>query len=154
MFDLRKVSFGGTAALVTSTGLIVGLSAATVAKEVVIGSLLIIGIADNLTDTLSVHMYQESEGLPTRNALRTTVANFIARLGVCLSFVVIVALLPTQTAIGVAIGWGLLLLTGLTYLIARARDVRAAPEIVKRVAVAIAVILLSRSIGAWIAATS
>ena len=54
MIDLRKFSFGAPAAIVTGMGLIVGLDAATAAKATIVSSLLIIGIADNLTDSLSV----------------------------------------------------------------------------------------------------
>lgn len=150
MFDPRNVSFGGTAAIVTSTGLIVGLDTATISREILITSLLIVGIADNLTDMLSVHIYQESEGLPKQQALNTTIANFGVRLSVCLSFVGIVALLPMQIAMAVAVGWGLLLLAGITYLVAKARRARILPEIVKHAAVAVAVIILSRMIGAWL----
>ena len=39
MLDLRKLSFGGSAAIVTSMGLIVGLDAATAAKATVVTSL-------------------------------------------------------------------------------------------------------------------
>lgn len=85
--DLRRFSFGATAALVTGMGLIVGLNAATVGKSAVISSLLIIGLADNLTNSLSVHMYQESERLDEWHALRTTVANFFVRLLISISFV-------------------------------------------------------------------
>ena len=62
------------------------LDAATATKAQVVGALLIIGIADNLTDSLSVHIYQEAEHLAERQALRTTVCNFFARLVVSLSF--------------------------------------------------------------------
>ena len=79
MFNPRTISFGGTAAIVTSMGLIVGLDAATAKSATVLGSLLLAGLADNATDSLSVHIYQESEPLPERQAFRTTVINFAAR---------------------------------------------------------------------------
>lgn len=66
--------------------LIVGLDAATANKAAVVGSLLIIGITDNLTDSLRVHIYQEPERMAQRQAFRTTVANYAARLGTSLSF--------------------------------------------------------------------
>jgi VIT1/CCC1 family predicted Fe2+/Mn2+ transporter len=154
VFNVRNVSFGGAAALVTSMGLIVGLNAATAVRGVVIGSLLIVGLADNLTDALSVHIYQESENLPERQALRTTIANFSARLGVCLSFIVIVALLPAGTAVVVSVAWGFLLLAGLTYMLARTRRVRALPEIFRHVSVAVIVIASSKAIGAWVLAAT
>ncbi len=59
MFNLRRVSFGAPAAIVTSMALIVGLDAATANKATVVGSLLIAGLADNLTDSLTIHIYQE-----------------------------------------------------------------------------------------------
>src|SRR5918911_1669352 len=101
LVDLRPVSFGSPAAIVTCMGLIIGLDAATATKAAVLGSLLIIGIADNLTDSLSVHIYQESEKLAKRRAFRTTIANYIARLVTTLSFVLAFLLLPDSIAISV-----------------------------------------------------
>jgi hypothetical protein len=147
MFDLRRLSFGGPAAIVTSMGLIVGLDAATAAKAALIGSLLVIGLADNLTDSLSVHIYQEAERLAHRQAFRTTVANYIARLTVTSSFVLLVLLLPAATATFVCVAWGLFLLSGLSYLLARARQASVPGEIFKHAGVAVAVIVMSKAIG-------
>ena len=147
MFDLRRLSFGGPAAIVTSMALIVGLDAATAAKVAIVGSLLVIGLADNLTDSLSVHIYQESERLAHRQALRTTAANYVARLTVTASFVLLVLLLPTQAAEFAAIAWGIFLLSGLSYLLAKARQVSATGEIVKHAGVALGVIVMSKAIG-------
>ena len=88
-FDLRWIAFGSPAAIVTSMALIVGLDAATARKEAVVASLLIIGIADNLSDSLSVHIYQESERMARRQAFRTTIANYAARFTVSASFLVL-----------------------------------------------------------------
>jgi VIT1/CCC1 family predicted Fe2+/Mn2+ transporter len=150
MIDLRKMSFGGPAAIVTSMALIVGLDAATATKATVVTSLLIIGVADNLTDSLSVHIYQESEGMAQRRALRATVGNFFTRLAVALSFVALFLLLPNQAAIVVCVAWGFLLLAGLSWLLARIRHANAIAEIWKHSAVAVAVIALSRLIGGWL----
>ncbi len=152
MIDLRKLSFGSPAAMVTSMGLIVGLDAATAVKSTIVTSLLIIGIADNLTDSLSVHIYQESEGLPERGAFRTTVANFFARFLVSTSFIGILLLLPVSTAIPVSLIWGFGLLSVLSYFLARTRGVGTVPEILKHCAVAFVVIAISRAIGAWLPA--
>src|ERR1017187_5090628 len=53
--QIRNFSFGATAAIVTSIGLIIGLDAATATKATILSGLLIVAIADNLTDSLSVH---------------------------------------------------------------------------------------------------
>ncbi|HEX3953015.1 MAG TPA: hypothetical protein VHW90_05540 [Stellaceae bacterium] len=150
MFELKKLSFGGPAAIVTSMGLIVGLDTATATKAAVVGGLLIIGLADNLTDSLSVHIYQESERLAERQAFRTTVANYFSRLTVTVSFVFLFALLPSTAAIATCLAWGLFLLCGLSYLLAKERQVSAAGEILKHVGVAFAVIAISKVLGLFI----
>jgi vacuolar iron transporter family protein len=104
---------------VTSVGLIVGFGAASVSKAAVLSGLLIIALADNLSDSLSIHIYQESENLEARTAFRATVTNFVARLLVALSFVGIVLALPGRTATAVATGWGLLLLGVLAVVLSR-----------------------------------
>jgi len=152
ILDLRKLSFGGPAAIVTSMALIVGLDAATAAKTTVVTGLLIIGIADNLTDSLSVHIYQESERMAESQALRTTVANFLTRIAVSLSFIALFSLLPTSTAIYVCVIWGFTLLSGLSYLLARVRRASAISEVWKHSAVAFVVIALSKAIGVWLPA--
>jgi len=150
MLDLRKLSFGGPAAIVTSMALIVGLDTATAAKATVVTSLLIIGIADNLTDSLSVHIYQESERLAERQAFWTTVANFFTRIFVALSFVLLFLLFSNTTAIYICVFWGFILLSGLSCLLARMRGASVISEIWKHAAVAAVVIALSKALGVWI----
>jgi len=135
---------------VTSVGLIVGFNAAEAQKGTLVGGLLIIAIADNLTDSLSIHVYQESELLPGRTAFTETVSNFATRLGVSLSFIVLVAVASLSVAAVASVIWGLILLTTLTSLVAKERGVRLLPEVGKHMAVACAVILVSVAIGSWV----
>jgi vacuolar iron transporter family protein len=145
--DLRGISFGSPAAIVTSMALIVGLDAATLSKAAVVGALLIIGVADNLTDSLSVHIYQEAERLAERQAFKTTVRNFAARLIVSISFACVFFLFPPSAAIYASVLWGYFLLSGLSYLLAKARGAPPVPEIWKHDGVALAVILIAKVIG-------
>jgi VIT1/CCC1 family predicted Fe2+/Mn2+ transporter len=146
-FDLRWISFGSPAAIATSMALVVGIDSATASKATVLASLLIIGIADNLSDSLSVHIYQESERLVQRHAFRTTVANYLARFTVAASFFFLFLALPTAAAIYVCVTWGFLLLAVLSYLLAKARGVNAWSEIVKHTGVAAAVVVVSKLMG-------
>jgi len=134
--------------------LIVGLDAATATKATVVTSLLIIGVADNLTDSLSMHIYQESERLDERRALQTTTANFATRLAVAISFVCIFLVSSRPVGLYADLLWGFLLLAGLSYLLARARGVSPIAEICKHSAVAATVILVSKVIGASLASLS
>jgi VIT1/CCC1 family predicted Fe2+/Mn2+ transporter len=150
MLKPRAFSFGSTSAIVTSMGLIIGLGTTATQTATIVSGLLIIAIADNITDSLSIHVYQEAERLEARSAFRATLMNFVARLLVVLTFAIIVLVLPGPYAGIVALAWGLLLLAGLSYVVARARDVRPLPEVGKHLGVAILVIAASRLIGSWI----
>jgi VIT1/CCC1 family predicted Fe2+/Mn2+ transporter len=152
-FELIKptrFSFGGTAAIVTSMALMAGFDAANASRSTIVNALLIAAVADNLTDSLSVHMYQESERLERKEVFIGTLANFATRLLLCLSFVLIVLLFKGQTTAVVGIVWGMTLLAGLSYLLARTRGVSARSEIGKHLAVALIIIAVSKFIGHWI----
>ena len=123
--------------------IIVGFDA-TMPRGTVITSLLIIALADNISDSLSIHVYQESENLDGRAAFGATITNFVARLLVALSFVGLVAVLPARWSVPVSLTWGLLLLAALTFFVARARSVKPWPEVLKHIAVAALVIIVSR----------
>jgi hypothetical protein len=150
MIKTSRISYGGTAAVVTSMGLISGLGAAGATKPIIVSALLIAALADNLTDSLSVHILQESEQRAQKDAFIGTVTNFVTRLLLCVSFVLLVGLFPPAHAVKVATVWGMLLLTGLTYPIARERKVKPVPEVIKHLLVAAIVIIASTAIGHWI----
>lgn len=153
MLKTSRISYGGTAAIVTSMALVSGLGAAEATRSVVVSALLIAALADNLTDSLSIHIFQESEQLEQKEAFAGTVTNFVTRLLVCLSFVLLVALLPASIAVEGAIVWGMSLLAALTFLVARERHVGVALEVVKHLLGAATVITVSHAIGHWISAT-
>ena len=144
---LRRVSFGSTAAVVTSLGLVVGFASTATSRSTVIASLLIVGIADNLTDSLSVHIYQETEGLDSHEAFVTTVSNFLVRIAITATFVALAASLTDGWLIAVATIWGLGVLSVLTVLLAQQRHTSVRRELARHFAIAITVVALSRAIG-------
>jgi len=150
MFKTSRISYGGSAAIATSMALVSGLGAAGAMKPVVASALLIAALADNLTYSLSIHIFQESEQLDQKEAFAGTVSNFVTRLLVCLSFILLVWLLPVSVALGLIIAWGMLLLAALTFLVARERKVGAFLEVVKHLLVAASVVVVSKAIGSWI----
>lgn len=146
--------FGGTAAILTSTGLILGLQAAESSRQAIVGALLIVALADNLSDSLSVHIYQEAERMESRDAFISTVANFATRLLIAATFIVLVLALPGELLPWAAAAWGLLLLALLTHRIARARGAPVGREIAKHLVIAGIVLAISRGLGSWIAGPS
>jgi len=148
----RKFTFGGTSAIVTSMGLVIGLGAARASTATIVSGLLIVGLADNMTDSLSIHMYQEAERLDQRAAFKATTSNFVTRILTALSFVVVVLLLPRAYGGIVALSWGCLLLALISFAVAQARGASPLRETAKHLTVGALVIAASRLIGGWIAA--
>lgn len=147
MLKTSRISYGGSAAIVTSMALVSGLDAAGATKSVAVSALLVAALADNLTDSLSIHIFQESEQLEQKEAFAGTVTNFVTRLLVCLSFALLVAFLPISIAVESIIVWGMSLLAALTFLVARERKVGVLLEVTKHLLVAAAVIIVSKAIG-------
>lgn len=142
-----RFSFGATAAIVTNLGLITGLRTSDHAKISIIGAMLVIAIADNISDSFGIHIYQESEGIDTQEVWLSTSINFIARILVSLTFILLVALLPLNIAVLSSVAWGLLLLGFMSYIIAKDRGMRPYKTMIEHLAVAIIVLLASNFIG-------
>ncbi len=149
MVDLKRFAFGSTAAVMTSMALIEGLGSANSGKTSVRAGLLIIGVADNLSDSLGIHIHEESE-LRSRQALVLSASNYGTRLLTALSFIAIVLALPLGIARVVSVLWGVALLSTLTYFIAEARKANPVREILIHLVVAAVVVALSQGIGAVI----
>ena len=149
MIDLRlpTMSFGAVSAIVTSIGLIIGFGAAGISKSTIIAGLLIFGLADNLTDSLSIHIYQESEKLEEHAAFKATLSNFATRLLISVTFVIFMLVFSSTIAVVASLTWGIALLTALTWLVATSRGANVITEILKHLALAAVVIAASRAIG-------
>jgi len=150
MINLTKVSFGGASAIVTSLGLIVGAAAAQTSRAALLEALLIVALADNLTDALGIHIYQESEKLEAQHAFAATIGNFATRLATCGTFLLLLTALPDSYTVSGSVAWGLSLLGGLTWLVARDRGANPITEVGKHLAIALLVIAMSVGIGAII----
>lgn len=148
--ETKDSSFGSTAAIVTSVALIIGFEAAAVTKATIVSGLLVIALADNLSDSLSIHVYQEAERIERRSAFRATVWNFVARLLISLTFIALVIVLPAQLATLASAGWACVLLVIVTVALARERGADVPSEIWKHLIVAAGVLALSWLVGAVI----
>jgi hypothetical protein len=81
------MSFGLTSGVITTLGLLVGLSAGTSSRTAVVAGILTIAVADSLSDALGIHMSEESEGVHApREVWVATLATFGAKLVMALTF--------------------------------------------------------------------
>ena len=148
--DLSRFSFGITSAIVTSLALMLGLDQTRDPKTSIIGALLLIAIADNVADSLGIHIYRESVPGTESNPRINTISNFATRLGVMMLFVAAVYLLPLTYAIAISVAAGLALLTILSYYIALNQKTSIAISMVHHVGIAIIVIFVSHFLGTLI----
>jgi 4-hydroxybenzoate polyprenyltransferase len=145
--DISKFSIGATAGIITSMGLIAGLTQGYNAKVGIITGLLIVAIADNVSDAFSFHVYKESEGASRRDVSSSTFENFASRLLLVFTFILIVLLFSPYTALIISSIWGLVLLTILSYLIAKNKRTSLLPQIFLHLIIALSVIAGSKLLG-------
>ncbi|MFC1767941.1 hypothetical protein ACFLZ2_05320 [Candidatus Margulisiibacteriota bacterium] len=143
--------FGLTSAVITTLGLMVGLSSGTGSKLAVLGGILTIAIADAFSDALGIHIAEESEGKHTaKEVWESTGATFASKLIFALTFIIPVLLFTLQTAIIVSIFWGLSALAALSYILAKDEGNKPLKVITEHLFIALLVIAATHYVGKWI----
>lgn len=145
------ISFGLTSGIITPLGLMIGLEAGTESKIVVIGGLITVAIADAFSDTLGIHVSQESrETLSRRKVWESTIAAFVSKFLIVSSFIIPLILFELSTAIYISIIWGFIVLSALSYHIANANKENKIKAIIENLSIATIVLLISYFVGTWI----
>ena len=147
-------SFGLTSGIITTLGLMVGLSSGTSSKLAVIGGILTIAIADASSDALGIHISEESENKhTTREIWESTLSTFICKFTIALTFLVPVLLLELTPAIVVSIVWGLSLLCIFSFDNAKNGKITPWKVVLEHLTIGLMVILVAHFVGNWIALT-
>ena len=151
--SIRKgFSFGLTSGIITTLGLIVGLHSGTHSNVVIIGGILVIAIADAMSDALGVHISEESENKHSiKEIWESTVSTFLSKFVFALIFIIPVLFLQLSTAIIVCVIWGLSLITIFSYYIAKQQNVKSYRIILEHLIIAVMVIMITHYVGDWIA---
>jgi len=154
---ITGISFGLTTAVITSLGMIVGMHSATSSKLAVVAGIVVMAIADGLSDAVSLHTAEEAEvdegrGRHTPKEIwLTTLFAFLSVSGFTLTFAIPILLFPLETAIFLDTAWGMLLLILLNFYIAKIRKENPIKLISEHVLLAIFVIIVSHLVGNLIA---
>jgi len=148
-------SFGLTSGIITTLGLMVGLSSGTSSRITVIGGILTIAIADSLSDAMGIHISEESENKHTTKEIwESTIATLASKFVFALSFIIPVLLFSDlSTAVIVSIIWGLSVLSILSYSLAIKQNKKPWRPIAEHLIIAILVIILTHYVGCWISTT-
>lgn len=145
------VFFGATSGAITTIGLIAGLNAGTRSLVAVLGGIFVVAVADAMSDAMGIHLAQESDPESTREHIwAATISTFLTKLIVALSFALPLLWLPLQTAVAVAIGWGLLVITLLSVYLAKVQNAPVLNVVLEHLVIAMAVVAVSHYIGVWV----
>jgi VIT1/CCC1 family predicted Fe2+/Mn2+ transporter len=148
----KGFGFGLTSGIITTLGLIIGLHAGTNSGLAVISGILVIAVADALSDAFGIHISEESEEKHSAKEIwESTVTTFIAKFVFALTFLVPVIFLPLSAAIIACIIWGLLLIAAFSYYIAFEQKIGPARVIAEHLAIAVAVVIMTHYLGEAIA---
>jgi len=151
----KGFSFGLTSGIITTLGLIVGLHSSAHSTLVIIGGILVIAIADAMSDALGIHTSEESENKhSTEEIWESTISTFFSKFVFALTFIIPVLFLQLSTAIVVCILWGLSLIAIFSYYMAKQQNIKPYRVIVEHLIIAIIVIVITHYIGDWVATFS
>lgn len=146
--------FGAASGVITTLGLITGLRSGTHSVTAVLGGILVIAVADSMSDALGIHLAEESNpDVDHEHVWYATISTFITKFVFAISFAVPLLILPLGPAVAVSIVWGLFVIVVLSYFVARAQGESPLPIIAEHSGIAILVIVLSHFIGVWVANT-
>ena len=148
----KGVSFGLTSGIITTLGLIIGLNSGTGSKSVILAGILVIAISDAFSDSLGMHISEESDKHKTSKQIwEATFSTFFAKFFFALTFLVPVLFFSLTTAIYLSIIWGFSLIILLSYFIAKSQKVSPYSVIFEHVFIGVLVIFLSNLAGKLIA---
>lgn len=144
-------SFGLTSGIITPLGSLVGLNAGTHSKLAIIGGLLTIAIADSFSDSLGIHVSQESLHKKAGSVWEATISTLVGKLLFTATFILPVYFLDLNLAVFVSVVWGLFLISFFSAWFARKREKTILKGMLENLFIAVFVVLATNFAGGWIA---
>ncbi len=147
----KGFSFGLTSGVITTLGLIIGLYSSTESKVIILGGILIIALADALSDSIGIHISEESKKRNSKKDIwEATFSTFFSKFVFALSFAIPILFFKLGLAMILSIVWGLLLISVLSFYISEKN--RALKVIVEHVVLTILVVAATYGIGRFVRA--
>ena len=144
----KGLGFGLTSGVITTLGLIVGLDSSTHSKSLVIGGILIIALADALSDAFGMHISEESQiNISERSIWEATLSTFIFKLLFALSFLVPILLFELQKAIIISILWAIMVVSFFSVHLAKEEKIPVWKVVGEHLAIMFVVVILTHLVG-------
>ncbi len=148
---IKGFSFGLTSGIITTLGVIIGLHSSTHSTLVVIGGILIIAIADALSDALGIHISEESEiKHSTREIWESTISTFLSKFVFALTFIVPFLLLSLSAAIIASLIWGFSLIILFSLYLAKQQKLTPYKVVLEHLIIAIIVVVITHYVGDFV----
>lgn len=148
---LQGIGFGITSGVITTLGLLVGLTSGTNEKLVVIGGVSVIAIADALSDAFGVHVSTEARSNKNKKSLwQIPLYTFLSKFIVGISFIVPLLIFSLNVAVIISIIWAILLLSFFSYVIAKRSKENAIKAIIEHILIGMFVVFVSYYIGIFV----
>jgi len=147
----RGIGFGLNSAVITILGVIVGVHAGTNLKHAIIGAVLVVAVADSLSDSLGVLLTEKSvPGNTLMDAVVSALCTFFTKIWLAFTFLLpLILIKDLHAAIFVCLGYGIAVLGIYSFVVARRKKENPVKDIFVHILLAIVVITLSHILGAW-----
>ncbi len=147
----KGFGFGLTSGVITTLGLMIGLYSSTNSKSVVIGGIIVIAIADALSDALGIHISEESSSKNShREIWEATLSTFISKFSISIMFVFPLLVLELKMAIIISIVLGILLIAIFSYYLSKAQKISPTSVIGEHITITVFVIIATYYIGVFV----
>lgn len=144
----KGLGFGLTSGIITTLGLMVGLNSGTHSKSIVIGGILVIALADAFSDSLGIHISEESNRrTKAKEVWESTFSTLFFKFIFASTFIIPILLFKLETAVIVSVIWGLLLISVFSFWISKRNKMKAMKAVLEHLIIAIIVIIITHFIG-------
>lgn len=142
--------FGATSGVITTLGLMVGLEAGTRSLAAVFGGVVVIAISDAMSDAMGIHLSEEADPESTRAHIwAATLTTFVTKFLVAISFALPLLVLPLEQAVIFGAAWGLIIISVMSFFLARLQQAPVWRAVGEHLAIALVVIAVSHYVGVW-----
>ncbi|MCX6809771.1 MAG: hypothetical protein NTZ65_03445 [Candidatus Berkelbacteria bacterium] len=146
----KGFGFGLTSGVIATMGLMVGLDAGTHSSDVVLAGIIVIAIADSMSDAVAIHMSEETDENEAESTIwPETIASFSSKFLVALLFVLPVKFLDLNIAIVFNVILGLVLITILSFIIAKIEKRNVFKMVASHILITVIVIIVTKFAGQW-----
>lgn len=149
---LKGLGFGLTSGIITTLGMMVGLSAGTHSRIAVIGGILVIAVGDALSDAMGMHISEEStgSGKNVRDVWISTISTLFFKFIFASIFLVPVLLLSLETAIVVSVVGGLVFISVFSFIFARKNGEKPLHVVAEHLFITLLVVVLTHFVGVFV----